>query len=228
MAAGLIQGLTGFGFGLFSVGLLILFMPIADAVVIAAVMSLASSLLNMWSLRKELDWRDSRPLILAALPSTWAGIYLLKNLSPDLLQIGIVLMILGGCAASLMSPHRAVIKRDLPWAYIAGFIGGLFGGALNMGGPPAVLYALLRGWDKSRSKGLMVTYFVVTGLVRVGLFALTDVASIQAWQLSVLALMPGLLAAYGGVLLFRRLSTQMFRYAAMAILVGIAAKILIS
>jgi len=228
MGAGLIQGTTGFGFGLFSVGLLVLMMPVADAVVIAAIMSLASTLLNLWSLRGDVDWRDARPIILASLPTTLVGIYLLKSLPSDILQIGIVVMILAGCAVSLWSPRKAINDREFPWAYLAGLVGGLFGGALNMGGPPGVLYALLRGWEKGRSKGLMVTYFAVTGVIRVVLFVATGVATPQALRISAIVMLPALVTAYLGVLVFRRLSSRMFRYAAMAVLMGIAVKIVVT
>jgi uncharacterized protein len=228
MGAGLIQGLTGFGFGLFAVGLLVLTMPIADAVVITAIMSVASSVLNLISLRHDLNWRDSRPLILASLPFMVLGIYLLKNLDAGLLQMGIVFMILAGGAVSLWAPSRALITREWPWVYLAGFIGGLFGGALNMGGPPVVLYSLLSGWEKARAKSLMATYFVVTGIIRIVLFVLADVATLRALELSAIVLVPAMLCSYGGVIIFRRLSTTMFRYAALAVLMGIAAKILIT
>lgn len=226
LVAGLIQGTTGFGFGLFSMGMFIMMMPIGDAVVIAAIIVLFSGLLNLWSVRHNILWSEAWPLLATALPATFLGIYLLKNLDGEILKTGVAVMILTGCAVTLGSSKEARIHRATPWGHVAGAIGGLFGGALNMGGPTVVLYTLFRGWEKAEAKGVMSVYFAATAILRIALLVLTGVATPEGVRRGLLLLGPGLLASYAGTRLFRRMSTQAFRYAAMAILVGLAAKIL--
>jgi uncharacterized protein len=225
LAAGLIQGVSGFGFGLFAMGVMALIMPVTDAVVIVAIVTLSSISLNLWSVREDIPWRDTWPIILGAIPTTIVGVLLLRNLDSSTLRIGIAVMILGGCAVSMWHPDRAMIHRAFPGAHIAGFVGGLFGGALNIGGPPVVLYSLLRGWDKGEAKGVMSAYFFVTGVLRVVLHIAAGTATWPLVRQSLLLIIPTVAASYLGVLIFRRLSNRAFRFAITGLLVFLAVRV---
>ncbi len=225
LASGLIQGVSGFGFGLFAMGAMALVMPVPDAVVIVAIVTLSSITLNLWSVRDEIPWRDTWPIIMGAIPTSIAGVLLLRHLDATTLRIGIAIMILGGCAVSMWHPERALIKRAFPWAHLSGLVGGLFGGALNMGGPPIVVYTLLRAWDKGQAKGAMSAYFFVTGLLRVILHVAAGTATWPLVRQSLLLIIPTVAASYLGVLIFRRLSTRTFRYAVTGLLVFLAVRV---
>lgn len=96
-----------------------------------------------------------------------------------------------------------------------------------MGGPPIVLYTLLRGWEKTEAKCIMSTFFFVTGVLRVAMHVITGAATGPLMRTALLLLVPALAATYGGVHVFRRLSTRSFRYAAAALLVALAARVLV-
>ncbi len=225
LASGLIQGVSGFGFGLFAMGAMALIMPVTDAVVVVAIVTLSSIILNLWSVRKDIPWREAWPIIIGAIPTTIVGVLLLRHLNATTLRIGIAVMILGGCAVSMFHTERALIRRAFPWAHISGLVGGLFGGALNMGGPPIVLYALLRAWDKGQAKGAMSAYFFVTGVLRVILHVAAGTATWPLVRQSLLLIIPTVAASYLGVLIFRRLSTRAFRYAVTGLLVFLAIRV---
>jgi hypothetical protein len=228
LLGGLIQGTAGFGLGLFSMGVLVMLVPVSEAVVIASVGSLVSTMLNWWTVRESHSWRETWPLLVTSLPTTVLGIYALCNLESSTLQIGVALMILAGCAVALWPSHRTRIEHAFPWAYIGGSIGGLFGGALNMGGPPIVLYTLLRGWKKSQAKSIMATYFSVMGVLRLILLITTGVATTELLRQSLFIVPASLVASYAGTRIFDRMSTRLFRYMATAILLGLAIKIIVT
>jgi len=228
IAGGVVQGITGFGFGLFSMGLMIMFMPVTEATSIIAILSLGAACLNLWTVRKEIIWREALPLIVPAIPACVLGVYLLTSLNTDVLRTGVAVMILAGCAVTIWSPKGVRISKANPWAYVAGVIGGVFNGALGMGGPPIVLYTLLRGWEKALSKGAMSSFFVSMGVIRITLLIARGIATPHTLRMGMLLLGPALLACYVGTRVFRRLSTTVFRYAAMALLAGLAAKILLT
>ena len=227
VGAGLIQGITGFGSGLFSMGLLALIMPIPQATVIVSIISLTGSALNLWSVRHDLVWADAKPLLLISLPASVLGVYLLTRLDPSILRTGIAVMIIIGCVVTLWSP-KTRIRKPFPWAYITGFIGGIFSGALNMSGPPIVFYTLLRGWNKTQSKGLMSIYFLASTLLRLTLLIAMGIATGEIIQKGLIVTIPALLGTYAGTHIFRRMSNQRFRYAATVLLMGLAAKILLT
>ena len=226
LLSGLIQGITGFGFGLFAMGALVLVMPIREATVIVAILSLGSALVNLWSVWRHIPWRDVWPIVGPALPMTVFGVLLLQWVPAEILKAGVAVMILAGCAVTFWQPPRPLVNRPFPVAYLAGLVGGVFGGALNMGGPPVVLYTLLRGWEKTKAKCIMSAFFLTTGIVRVAMHLMTGAATAPLLRTALLLMLPALGATYLGVRIFRRISTRTFRYAAAALLVGLAARIL--
>ncbi len=226
LLGGLIQGTAGFGLGLFSMGVLVMLVSVGEAVVIVSIASLVSTMLNWWTVRESLSWREMWPIFVTSLPTTALGIHALCNLDSGILQLGIAVMILAGCAVALWPSRTTRIHSPFPWAYIAGSIGGLFGGALNMGGPPIVLYTLLRGWEKSKAKSIMATYFFMIGTLRLVLLITTGVATRELLMESVFIVPASLIASYVGTRIFDHMSTRIFRYAATAILVGLAIKII--
>ncbi|HHX45567.1 MAG TPA: sulfite exporter TauE/SafE family protein [Chloroflexi bacterium] len=227
-AAGLVAGITGFGSGLVLMGVLVAIMPVTDAAVIAALTALACSILNLWTVRLSMPWRETWPMVAVSIPAVAVGVYLLASLSPGVLRILVAMMILSGCAVTLWTPPQGIIGPGLGWALLAGALGGLTGGATSTGGPPVVLYTLLRGWDKGIAKAVMSAFFVVMGVWRLALLIASGLASPESLRLGVWLLVPMLSALYVGMWIFRRLSTQVFRYAAMALLGITAINLLIS
>ena len=228
IASGLITGITGFGFGLISMGILAALMPVTRATAIVAILTLVVTLLNLWTIRHEVLWREILPILVTALPAIAVGVRLLIVLDARSLSIGVGVMILAGCLGMVWTPQKAIIRRAFPWAVLAGLIGGLFGGALGTGGPPVVFYELLRGWDKSQSKSTLCAYFTVTSIWRVTLLIVQGVITPEIARTSALLLIPAIASTYLGVLIFRRISTPVFRHITMALLLGLAAKLLIS
>lgn len=228
IASGLISGVAGFGFGLVSMGFLAAVLSVQQATATVAILTLCVAILNLWTMRRALPWRESWPLLVTGFPSMVLGVYLLKRLDVAILRAGIALVILGGCAVLVWSPKKARINTPLPWGYAAGLASGLFGGALGMGGPPLVLYNQLRGWDKSVAKGVLCVYFVVTGIWRVALLVVANVMTGATLRMSAALLVPALVSTYAGVWLFRRMSTSVFRWVSLALMLALAAKLLVS
>jgi uncharacterized membrane protein YfcA len=194
----MIQGIAGFGFGLFAMGLLVLFLPLPDATVISAIVSSGTTLMNLWSVRHEIVWKEVWPILITAIPATLVGVFLLTNLPVDTLQVGIAISILLGCVVALVCPNRALIQRPTPWAQVFGLFGGIFSGALSMGGPPIVLYTLLRNWEKRLAKGVMASYFILSLILRLVVTTVTGVATAEDWTLGLLLVPPTMLARLPG------------------------------
>ena len=226
--AGLIQGTAGFGLGLFAMGVLAMVIPLEEAITFVSMAILCSTMLNLWRVRKSVVWREGLPILAAAIPTTVIGVYLLKNADPDLLRTGLAVIIVAGCLVTLWSPGTARIHKPFPWAYFAGGVGGLFGGALSTGGPPVVLYALLRGWEKAETKGTMSVYFLGTAVFRTALLIATGVATGPRIAKGLALLVPAMAGAYLGTRVFRRMSTRLFRFAATGLLALLAIRIVLT
>jgi len=228
LVASLIQGTAGFGFGLFAMGILTAMMPVTDAAVIVAILGLVTTTVNVWTVRREIPWQELWPVLVTAVPATALGVYLLKTLDAQILRSAVAVMIFAGCAVTLWSPHKTRLHKAMPWAYLSGAVGGVFGGGINMGGPPVVLYSLLRGWDKGVAKALMSSYFFVTSVIRVAGQILSGLATPALIRQALLLTIPTLIACFFGTWLFSRMSNRVFRYAATALLVGLAIRLLLT
>lgn len=223
--ASLIQGTTGFGFGLFSMGILAMMMPVPEAAVIVAILGLVTTVMNVGSVWRAVPWKELWPVVAAAAPMTLLGVYLLKVLDPAILRAAVGAMILIGSGITVWSPHKARLQKAMPWGYIAGAIGGLFGGAINMGGPPVVLYSLLRGWEKETAKAEMSSYILATSVIRVAGQIAAGIATPALLMRSLWLSIPTVLGCYVGTRLFGRMSNRAFRYATTAILVALAVRL---
>ena len=70
------------------------------------------------------------------------------------------------------------------WVYIAGFCGGLLGGAYNTNGPPIVLYGNCRGWKPSVFTSSLAGYLLVSNsIVIVTHFIAGNVTAQTGWHL---------------------------------------------
>ena len=145
--AGLVVGITGFGYGLVATPLYATLMPMYQAVALVTISSLPLMVQNALSVRSSIPWREIWPVLTLSLPASALGTWALARSDTRYLEFILAAMTIMGALVSLWSPKKALLKRAWPGAYIAGVVGGFVGGAVATGGPPVVLYCLLRGWD---------------------------------------------------------------------------------
>ncbi|MHB1356436.1 MAG: sulfite exporter TauE/SafE family protein [Anaerolineae bacterium] len=227
MAASLVVGITGFGFGLIATPLLATLMPMSEAVVLVTVTSLPLMVQNAATVRTAIPWRDIWPLLITSLPASALGTVVLAHANTSLLRMTLAGVTLLGCLVVIWVPKRVLIHRAFPWAYLAGLVGGFIGGAVAAGGPPVVLYCLLRGWEKGRVKALLSIYFFCTTIWRLVQLLLNRLVPWPVGRLGLLLIIPAMGVCYLGTLLFRRMSTPVFRYATIGLLVVMAIRLVL-
>lgn len=225
-AAGLISGMAGFGVGLVSMALLATVLPLTQATALVSILTVINGIPVLWTVRRAVRWRELWPLLVGAAPAVIVGVYLLRVLDAAVLRAGVLAMILASCAVTVWSPKRALLARALPWGAGFGALSGVFDGALGMGGPPVVFYTLLRNWDKTQTKATLCALFLALNIWRTALLTFNGVSTWETYRLGAMLAAPLLLASTAGVWLFKRMNTAAFRYAVMAMLLGLAVKLL--
>ena len=225
LLAGLVTGVSGFGFGLVSVATLATVRSLPEAVVMVNVIALFVFSYNLWTVRHDLNWHDALPLILSSLPMAVVGVFLLQTLDAQWLEWMLAAAILAGCVVALWSPKAVLTDKPYPGSVVAGMLGGLLGGVLASGGPPVVLYCLLRGWDKSAMKAVLSGYFAVIAVWRLIVLFVQGVATTNSALLGLVLLLPSFVGTYVGVRVFKRLSTTAFKYATAGLLVLLAIRL---
>jgi len=225
--ASLVVGVTGFGYGLLATPLYANLMPLSEAVVLVTVTSLPLMVQNAVTVHRAIPWRDIWPLLVTALPASAFGTLLLAHSDTMLLRVVLAVATLLGCFVAIWVPKKAVIHREFPWAYLAGLLGGFIGGAVAAGGPPVVLYCLLRGWDKLQVKAVLAVYFTFTTVWRLSQLTLNHLATWSVVRLGLVLMVPAIATCYLGSLIFHKMSTMVFRYATIVLLVAMAINLVI-
>ena len=166
---GLMQGLTGFGFGIVAMALLPLWMDFKLAAATVAAINVPVCFGTLWSNRQHFVWRDAAGLIAGVVVGAPIGVQLLSwGTSETLLRC------LGGvmCFFAVIDPVMQRLRLGpIPrWCAVPlGFLSGVFGGAFNIGGPPAVAYVYSQPWSKQQVIVVLQAMFCVSAVLRVTL-----------------------------------------------------------
>ena len=176
LAAGFVQGLSGFGSALVAMPLLLLFMPARAAVPFCILMGLAITLQLGIGLKKHLDFKKIAPLFAGCLPGIACGTYLLKNVDNLFIKRGLGLILVTYSLFQLLA-HSRPLKLKACWGVLAGFLTGIIGAAFSAGGPPTIVYTSLNKWDKDTMKATLTGFFFLTGLIIAAAHAITGITS---------------------------------------------------
>ena len=203
--AGLMQGLTGFGFGIVAMALLPLWMDFKLAAATVAAINVPVCWGTLWLNRKHFVWRDSAGLIAGVVVGVPIGVSMLSwGKSETLLRC------LGGvmCFFAVLDPllQRFRLGPIPHWyALPLGFLSGVFGGAFNIGGPPAVAYVYSQPWTKPQIIVALQAMFSVSAILRVGLMGNAGLLGSNVTVILGGSLIPVLCGIWLGGLLLNRM-----------------------
>lgn len=160
--AGLIQGMTGFGSGVF----LILFYPsffglgLASAMCQCLSVSLCISMVIQY--RKYVRYKMCLLPLLFYFPSYFIALNFAMNLNTDRLKpiLGIFLIVMS--LYFLIYSEKIKIKASIPSAFICAGLGGIIDAFFGIGGPTIVVYFMAAVKDKKEYLGTIQAFFLTT------------------------------------------------------------------
>ncbi len=216
---------AGFGFGLLSVPLLAMVMPIQEAVALQFPFSLALVVFNAWRFRASFQWRILTPLIIGAAVSQPLGLMSLTQLPSVVMKRTLAGFIILAVANNRFQAGRRISgawAKSTWWGVLMGLISGWFSGAYTTGGPPAVVFSMSTATNPQEAKGMLGAYFTFLDLVVLVMYAWAGLLTMQGlWHSSwhtpavILGMVLGGLAA-------GRISMQKYRLVADVLLVASA------
>ena len=95
---------------------------------------------NLVPLRGYLRWRLILPIVLGTAAGTSVGVWGLIRMPERALLVGLGIVILVALALSEIRRKPGSRKPNTPLALGVGVVGGAFGGAYSVSGPPVTLY----------------------------------------------------------------------------------------
>lgn len=158
LVASTLQGITGFGFNLLVVPVLVLFYDpklVVPGVLMAYVpLGFAQSI----QLRKLIDFRIWGSFLVSALLAMPLGAYVLKQVDAETMRtvIGALMIFL---AVVLQVRPGKPFARDLLARFGTGFVSGVLATSTGVSGPPLVLLGLKQQWDYQPFRATLLAYF---------------------------------------------------------------------
>ena len=217
-AGGFVSGLTGIGGGMAAVpaGALVLPMHVVLALtcILNAAMDGSLACMHFRHCRVKALW----PLLVGALPGSFAGLYILQMVSDAVLQgaVGVLLVVY----VLWQRVARAGSRKEDSWILggTAGFGAGLLGTAISFDGPPAGAYALYRGWSPREVLGTLGVFFLVRSLFTCLLQAQAGFYTPQVLGYAMYGIPACMLGAVCAFPVVKRIRVELFRRALMAVI----------
>jgi uncharacterized membrane protein YfcA len=208
--AGLVRGFSGFGGAL-------IYMPLVASIYeprIAAVSILLVDFFSTWPFAiaeiRRCNWREVWPISAAMALGVPFGTWALIVLDPIVLRWAIAFMVL-----SLLLPLAAGWRfrraPTVPMTLGVGFFAGIAGGAVQIAGPPVILYWLSRAGSAVTVRANVMVFFLLLGIILIAAYAWQGLFGAQALALSALLGVPYLLGVGIGSYFFRGVSDVLYR-----------------
>jgi hypothetical protein len=214
------QSLTGFGLALVSMPLLAALLGLQTAAPLVALIGVAAEGVLLVRYRLSVNRKMVLRLLLPSLFGIPLGVLALREIGEAIMLTILGVFILVYAVYALWNPGIPSPK-GAGWAYGAGFLAGLLGGAYNTAGPPVIVYGDSQRWMRSEFKGNLQGFFLFNSifLVLTHWFAQNYTSAI--WRDFLLALPALALGVLGGLWLDGRMDADKFRKLVLLLLIVI-------
>jgi uncharacterized membrane protein YfcA len=215
-----VSGFAGFAFSAVAGAVLLHMLPPSEAVPFMMICSLLLQIGSMVSLRRRIQWRDSRMLILGGLVGLPPALYLLQRVDATSFRIGFGIFLTAYAGYMLARPALRRLWNIQGPLYDAGvgLAGGLLGGLTAMPSAMPTIWCDLRGVAKDRQRGIVQPYIATMQVAALAFLAMQDglPEALVAHVLS--SLVPLAAGAFVGLALFGKVNDQLFRRAVLCVL----------
>lgn len=214
--AGIVTGLTGFGFALVSVPLLLLAMDPAATVVAVLLIGQLTSSANAWGARADIDLALLRALLPGAAVGMIAGSYALRLLDATTLKLTAASLVVAFTLVLALGNPR--VRRPAVWREaLVGGASGVLATSVGLSGPPVVLLVNGTMPDKNRSRATLAAFFAVSSPLGLLTLLLQGSAPPHAWGAALLLAPAALAGRAVGSRLHRHTPQGVFRFVTLAI-----------
>ncbi len=159
----LIQSTFSFGGALVALPLLSLFMDIKTAVPLMALvfgLLAVAIIIEHW---KDIHFQSAWRLIVSAFAGIPLGIVFLRLADEKILKAVLAVTVILFALVNLIKIKKFK-QSDYRYAFLFGFVSGLFGGAFNITGPPVVMFGTMANLSPALFRATLHSYFLFTNI----------------------------------------------------------------
>ena len=205
-------------------------MSVEEAVPVVAAMSVVSGVQSLWLTRQGVKTGLHRlpRFLVPALIGLPVGAWLLNWIDAAHLKLAVAFFMLFYTAFFLLRGQLAkAFTKERPFCDgLAGFTGGVMGGAASLSGVVPTMWCALQPWDKFQTSAVLRPYNVVILTLAFIWYLAAGHVSLMTWIFTAIAFPVTLIFSRLGVATFRRLTDTMFRNVLVALMVVSAFSIL--
>lgn len=204
--SGFVQGLSGFGFAIVAMAALpLLTGDFQTSFTLVALNSIIIPGLIMFNTRREFKFRPALALAAGGVIGTFLGFHFMdKNVDGSIFirLFGAVLILFTVVDIILTRAFNYTMPKWMAWP--CGTLGGFFGGAFNIGGPPMVAYVYSQPWSKQQTVATLQAAFIAATGYRLTLMGFNGYFDRSVFYLTLYTVIPTAIGIYiGGKLLDR-------------------------
>jgi uncharacterized protein len=219
VAAGFVQGLSGFAFGLVAMGIWAWSLdPVlaGPLVVFGSFIGQSLAMSSMWRMMN--PWR-AFPFVLGGIVGVPLGVLLLRYINPTAFKAGVGLLLVVWCPLMLFAGDLPRVQWGGRWADTGiGWIGGVMSGLGGLSGPAPILWATLRGWDRHTQRGVFQVFNISMQFVTLAVYIVSGTIPHAAWPLFAVIVPAMLIPTIAGFRLYRHVSDLIFRRVVLGLL----------
>jgi uncharacterized protein len=224
----MIQGITGFGFALFAVPLLTIFIlpgeskplfTVEQAIPMLICYGLLSALLIIFKSHNHIKLREIWVMILFGIIGIPMGYFILEAVDPDLLKLiaGIIIII---TAVILMKGYVIKLKSYSLASMIAGFFSGLLNGSLSMSGPPIVLFLSNQNVEKEYFRANITFYGIITNIIAIAIFAFKRKINLHVLAYAGILAPALIIGVLAGIIISLKVNEKLFKKLTLLLLIA--------
>lgn len=219
LAAGIVNGLTGFGTGITAMGLWLYALSptvAASLVIICSVVSHIQTLPMIWGV---IEWKRVLPFVLPGLLGVPIGTWLLPQIDPKIFKVGVGLFLVA-YSSYVLSRKVRMNSTIGGWGAdsAVGLGGGVLGGLAGFSGVLPIVWTDIRGWSKEQRRTVLQTFNFSILAVALLAHALSGLLTQQV-AVATAAALPGTIGGAAlGAFAYRRLGDRGYQKVIMALL----------
>jgi uncharacterized membrane protein YfcA len=229
MAAGFVQGLSGFAFGMVAMSIWVWGIEPRLAVVMSIAGGLSGQVFAAVRLRRGLQWPLLWPFLAGALVGVPAGVVLLPLIDAVLFKFGLGVTLMVCCSAMLVAQRFPRITRGGRIGdAVAGVAGGVMGGLGGFTGVVPSLWCTLRGWDKDTARAVLQNFNLAALSVTFATYVGSGMVTREMWPLFAVVIPALLIPSVLGTRLYVGLSEAAFKRVVLSLLTVSGAVMIVS
>jgi uncharacterized membrane protein YfcA len=221
LAGGIVNGLTGFGTAITTLGIWVHAMPPAAAASLAIICSVASQAQTLHLIWPNIRWKRVAAFVIPGLIGVPLGTLVLSQVDPTIFKLGLGSFLVAYPAYVLLR------SRHIAWAFggsaadgAVGFGGGFLGGLTGLSGVLPVVWTDIRGWSKDERRAVVQSFNMAILSLALLTHAATGLLTRDVAVQAVVALPGTIGGAWLGAFIYRRLAERGYQRVVMLLLIA--------